>query len=119
MPVYSATTDLIREKSRGQELAACLGSSRAVLLQNHGIATVGQTVGEAVMWALFLDKACQTQLAALQCGGPKIWATPDDARGRKLKHGGKPGDGRMDSAFDYYVRQVKLMESSLALRAKA
>jgi L-fuculose-phosphate aldolase len=119
LPVYSATTDLIREKSRGQELAACLGNSRALLLQNHGIVTVGQTAGEAVMWALFLDKACQMQLATLQCGGPKAWATPEDARGRKLKHGGRPGDGRMDIAFNYFVRQVKLMESSAALRAKA
>lgn len=116
LPVYSATTDLIREQSRGQELAACLGKNRAVLLRNHGIATVGKTVGEAVMWALFLDEACQTQLTALQCGGAKVWATPEDVRGRKLKYSGKPGDGKMDMAFNYYVRQVKLMDGALAQR---
>ena len=114
LPVYCATSDLIREQSRGQELAQCLGDKRAVLLRNHGIVTAGGTVGEAILWALFLDKACQRQLLALQCGGPKHWSTPEDARAKKWKHGGKPGDGRMDVAFDYYVRQVKKMEGRVA-----
>ncbi len=108
LPVYSACTDLIREKSRGEEVAQCLGGSRAVILRNHGIVTAGTTVGEAVMWALFLDRACQTQLLAMQSGGPKCWSTREDALGRKAKQGGVPGDGRMDAAFAYYVRQMKL-----------
>lgn len=110
LSVYTGTTDLIREKARGEELAQCLGKNRAMLMRNHGIVTVGTTVGEAVMWAIFLDQACRKQLQVLHCGGAKHWSTAEEAEAKKLKHGGKPGSGRMDVAFEYFVRQVKKTE---------
>jgi len=112
LSVYSGTTDLIREKSRGEEVAQCLGKNRAMLMRNHGIVTAGTTVGEAVLWAIFLDQACKKQLTALQCGGAKHWSPAEEAEAKKWKHGGKPGSGRMDVAFAYYVRQVKKMEGA-------
>ncbi len=111
LPVYTDTTDLIREKERGQGLARCLGDKNAVLMRNHGVITVGRSVGEAVLTAIVLEKACQTQLLAVQLGGPKYWTTPEEARIKKTKIYGKPGDGKLDMAFQYYVRQIKTLES--------
>jgi L-fuculose-phosphate aldolase len=81
-----------------------------VLLRNHGVVTVGTTVGEAVMWAIFLDQACRKQLLALQCGGARQWSPAEEAEVKKRKHAGQPGSGRMDVAFAYYVRQIKKIE---------
>jgi L-fuculose-phosphate aldolase len=112
LPVYTATTDLIREKSRGEELAACLGDKYAVLMRNHGITTAGTSVGEAVMIALILDKACEMQLLATQFGGPVYWTDPEEAAVKKKKIYGTIGDGKLDRAFQFYVRQVKRMEKA-------
>ncbi len=113
LPVYTGTSDLILDQERGQELAVCLGGARAMLLRNHGIVTVGTTVGEAVMNAIFLDHACRKQLLAMQCGGARHWSPAEEARSKGMKHGGKPGSGRMDVAFDYYVRQLQQMGGGL------
>ena len=110
LPVYSDTTDLIREKSRGYDLAKCLDNKSALLMRNHGIVTVGTTVGEAVMAAIILEKACAAYLLALQFGAPKYWTSPEEAKIKRVKIYGEPGSGKLDKAFDYYVRQVKLME---------
>ncbi len=111
LPVYTATTDLIREKEKGKELAECLGDKNAALLRNHGIVTVGRTVGEAVMAAIILEKACMVQLLTIQYGGPDAWTDPEEAKIKKVKIYGQPGDGKLDRAFGFYVRQVKALES--------
>lgn len=41
-----------------------LGNKKALILQNHGILTVGQTIEECVLWYIKLERACQTQLLA-------------------------------------------------------
>jgi len=111
LPVYSDTTDLIQEKSRGYDLAKCLGDKNALLMRNHGIVTVGTTVGEAVMTAIILEKACLMHLLSLQFGGPKFWTDPEEAKIKSIKIYGEPGSGKLDKAFDYYVRQVRNMEA--------
>lgn len=45
-------------------LAANLGSYRVLLLRNHGVMTVGQTVPEAFMLVYYFERAARIQLAA-------------------------------------------------------
>jgi len=116
LPVYSDTTDLIRETARGYDLAKCLGDKNAVLMRNHGIVTVGTTVGEAVMTAIILEKACLLHLLAWQFGGPKFWTDSEEAKIKRVKIYGEPGSGKLDKAFDYYVRQVKIMEAKKEIK---
>jgi L-fuculose-phosphate aldolase len=56
-------------------VAAALGSSRALLLKNHGIVVVGTSVEEACVTAILLEKAAHMQLLASQYGA--IEWTPD------------------------------------------
>ncbi len=71
LPIFSETTDLIVTRERGEALARTLGQTRAALLQNHGLVTVGGSIAEAVMTAVILEKACQVQLLADAAGGPQ------------------------------------------------
>jgi ribulose-5-phosphate 4-epimerase/fuculose-1-phosphate aldolase len=46
-------------------MAAAIGNNRSMLLANHGILTVGQTVGQAFDELYYFEKACETYITAL------------------------------------------------------
>jgi ribulose-5-phosphate 4-epimerase/fuculose-1-phosphate aldolase len=83
LPVFSETSDLIVDQGRGKAVAKALGEFNVLLLRNHGVVTVGRTVEEATVLALFLEKACKTQLMVESCGGAKHVSTPEDAKTKK------------------------------------
>jgi ribulose-5-phosphate 4-epimerase/fuculose-1-phosphate aldolase len=47
-----------------------LGENNVLILRNHGLLTVGRTIGEAFMWMARAERACRMQLAAQQSGAP-------------------------------------------------
>ena len=49
-------------------LARDLGTNTCLILRNHGLLTVGKTVGDAFLHMYTLERACQAQIAA-QAGG--------------------------------------------------
>ncbi|HEX8792440.1 MAG TPA: class II aldolase/adducin family protein [Polyangiaceae bacterium] len=49
-----------------------LGSNACLVLRNHGLLTVGSTVGDAFVWMYVLQRACETQLLAQSGGGPLV-----------------------------------------------
>jgi len=51
-----------------ERLVADLGDNNAMILRNHGLLTVGRTVGEAFQNMRYLQRGCELQLAA-QAGG--------------------------------------------------
>jgi ribulose-5-phosphate 4-epimerase/fuculose-1-phosphate aldolase len=51
-----------------ERLVADLGTSKAMILRNHGLMTCGRTVGEAFVLMHNLERACQAQIAALSTG---------------------------------------------------
>jgi ribulose-5-phosphate 4-epimerase/fuculose-1-phosphate aldolase len=57
-------------------LGADLGRNSALILQNHGLLTVGRTVPEAFLLTYYLDKACEIQIAAQATGDDLI--VPDE-----------------------------------------
>lgn len=53
-----------------ERLAESLGpANKAMILRNHGLLTVGETVAEAFVWMYRLDRACQVQVMANGAGG--------------------------------------------------
>ena len=42
-----------------------LGKNKSMILRNHGLLTVGKTVGEAFMLMYYLDRACKVQIDLL------------------------------------------------------
>jgi ribulose-5-phosphate 4-epimerase/fuculose-1-phosphate aldolase len=57
-------------------LVADLGKSRAMILRNHGLLTVGRTVGEAFSLMYQLEKSCRIQLAVMASGGKMALPSP-------------------------------------------
>jgi ribulose-5-phosphate 4-epimerase/fuculose-1-phosphate aldolase len=67
------------EMDEGERISTALGSHKAVILQNHGLLTVGESVAEAVWWFVAMERSCQTQLLAMAAGTSKP-IDPDTAR---------------------------------------
>ncbi|ODT98565.1 MAG: hypothetical protein ABS81_27605 [Pseudonocardia sp. SCN 72-86] len=81
--VYREYNGLALEEEEGRRMAEALGGHRAVVLQNHGVITVGGSVEEAAYWFVSFDRAAQVQLLAEAAGTPAY--LPDDAA--RLAHG--------------------------------
>ena len=62
-----------------QRIVRDLADHNVLVLRNHGLLTVGKTVGEAFMWMYRMERACRMQLAIQQAGAP-ISAIPDHVR---------------------------------------
>ncbi len=105
--VFTDTTDLILTRAQGQALATALGPARAVLLRNHGIVTVGPSVAAACLYALFLDKACQTQLQAQSLTDAPLHS-PAGEIADKIKHIYHPE--ALNHAFAYMARRHRLLQ---------
>ena len=69
VPVFSKP-DLISNETLGTEVADALGDQPAILLRGNGQVTVGRTIPEAVMMAIYLEEAAQILYGALQIGTP-------------------------------------------------
>ncbi|KAI5956380.1 hypothetical protein KGF54_000855 [Candida jiufengensis] len=54
------------EEEEGIKIAQALGDNKGIILQNHGLLTVGSTVDEAAYLFTLLEKSCQVQLLAQQ-----------------------------------------------------
>ena len=57
-------------------LVADLGDCRFLILRNHGLLTVGESIPEAFLYMYALETACQTQIAA-QSGGGELIHVPE------------------------------------------
>jgi L-fuculose-phosphate aldolase len=84
LPYFTETIDLIRTPEMGAGVARALGSCKAVLLRNHGVAVVGASLEEATVLSILLENACQIQLLAQ--GGGGIGPMFDDASIQRLHH---------------------------------
>ena len=51
-----------------ERLAESLGEGYAMILRNHGLLTVGRTIGEAFMLMHYLERACRVQIQVLSTG---------------------------------------------------
>jgi len=67
---------IVTDLATGELMAKSLGDKKALLHQNHGIITTGESVDEAAWWFIALERACQSQLLAMAAGEMKI--IPDE-----------------------------------------
>ena len=61
---------LIGGEAIGKRVVEAIGDSRAVLLKNHGVFTIGETPEEAVKAAVMVEDVAHTVWIALQMGQP-------------------------------------------------
>ncbi len=78
--VYDTYTGVVLDPEEGQRIGAALGTHKAVILRNHGMLTVGETVDSAAWWFLTLERTSQSQLMAYSA------AAGADMRPRQIGH---------------------------------
>jgi ribulose-5-phosphate 4-epimerase/fuculose-1-phosphate aldolase len=60
-----------------ERLARDLAKNNAFILRNHGVLTVGETIGKAFQRMYYLEQACEVQLDVLRTGRPPRLPPPD------------------------------------------
>ena len=83
VPVFQRP-DLIWTEELGSEVARTLAEKPAILLRGNGQVTVGGTIPEAVMMAIYLEEAAEILYGALQIGKP-IALTADESKQRQVE----------------------------------
>jgi ribulose-5-phosphate 4-epimerase/fuculose-1-phosphate aldolase len=68
--LFDDYTGPVYDVEEGKRLAHALGGNKAVILRNHGLLTVGQTVDEAAWLFITMERTAQVQLLAEAAGTP-------------------------------------------------
>jgi ribulose-5-phosphate 4-epimerase/fuculose-1-phosphate aldolase len=99
LAVFDDYTGVVYDPDEGGALARALGSRKAMLLQHHGLLTVGESVDEAAFWLHLLERCCQAQilvstLPAVE-GAPPYRALDDEIAKRTWEQVGQHHHGWM------------------------
>ncbi|WP_268256946.1 class II aldolase/adducin family protein [Streptomyces glebosus] len=70
--LFDDYTGVVVDEGEGRRIAAALGPHKAVILRNHGLLTVGDSVDAAAWWFLTMERSCQVQLTAKAAGKPVL-----------------------------------------------
>jgi ribulose-5-phosphate 4-epimerase/fuculose-1-phosphate aldolase len=92
--VVEEYTGVVLDLQEAEKIAGHVAGNKAVVLQNHGLLTVGGSVEEAAWWFLTMDRSCHVQLLAEAAGGPRLIA-PGPARAARDAIG-TPGIARLN-----------------------
>ncbi len=65
---YADYRGVVLSSEEGDRIGRALGDKKAVILRNHGMLTVGETVDSAAWWFLTLERTAQAQLMAYSAG---------------------------------------------------
>jgi L-fuculose-phosphate aldolase len=102
VPVLDDFRELVTTREQGEAVARRLGSAKAVLLLNHGVAVAGRSVEEACVSAVMLERACEVQLVAQPKAGSPV-AEVGEAEARRVQ---ARREENLRAVFDYHVRQL-------------
>lgn len=82
--VYRNYGGIAFESNEGTSIARALGDNKAMILVNHGLITVGETVDEAAYLYTLLEKSCRIQLMVEATGMRSENAVQRDLRNDEL-----------------------------------
>ncbi|MFF1379818.1 class II aldolase/adducin family protein [Streptomyces sp. NPDC058308] len=68
--LYDGYTGVVVDAEEGRRIASALGGHKAVILRNHGLLAVGDSVDAAAWWFISMERSCQVQLSARAAGRP-------------------------------------------------
>jgi ribulose-5-phosphate 4-epimerase/fuculose-1-phosphate aldolase len=97
------------DHTEGERLARALGSKSVLMMRNHGVLVVGQTIAQAFERLYFLERAAQAQVLALSTGR-ELRLIPEavvKATAAQFQSGGTVGGrDRADLHFDALKRML-------------
>jgi ribulose-5-phosphate 4-epimerase/fuculose-1-phosphate aldolase len=77
--LYDDFGGVVVDFDEGHRIAKALGPKKAVILSNHGLLTVAETIDAAAWWFITLDRSCRAELLARAAGEPRE-ITPEAAQ---------------------------------------
>jgi len=109
--VFESYEGLVSQTDEGDRIASTLGSRKAIILRNHGLLTVGETVDEAVWWFITMDRSCQAQLLAESAGKPVHISADTAIRAREIVGSHQAGWFQFQPLWDWITkRQPDLLD---------
>lgn len=101
----------LREEEQARMLAD-MGDKRIMMLRNHGLLTMGETVQEAFLMMYYMEQSCRMQVAA-QSGGGKLIIPSEDVQNyvRQAASGGF-GAGLGQREFAALIRRLDRQDTS-------
>lgn len=102
IPVFKETSLLIRTPELGRAVARSLKGHRAVLMRNHGVVVVGESIEEATVYAVLLERAAKMQVMAAGLG-PLHESPHQEIEG---KQGQVYYPGNIQGFWDFLVRSL-------------
>ena len=97
---FTQTGDLIITRELGADLARTVGDRNVALMPHHGIVACGDDLPTAVFNAVFLERACRTNMRVLMAGGAKTWSDDEESLAKRSR----VYDPR--AAWDYLARRL-------------
>lgn len=70
--LFDDYTGVVGDLSEGDRIGEALADKKAVILQNHGLLTVGHSIEECIFWFVTMERTCQSQLLAEASGKEPI-----------------------------------------------
>jgi ribulose-5-phosphate 4-epimerase/fuculose-1-phosphate aldolase len=118
VPIYPRPIH-IKDEEEGGDLARMLAGGNAIIIKGHGVVTVGRSIDEACMLALYLERTAKIQGLAMSLGfsGPtgELVAEIVGSRERLLKNieasGGREASGGYSNEWRYYRNKIRRGET--------
>jgi L-fuculose-phosphate aldolase len=104
VPVFEAS-DLILRAEQGRQVASAMGGASAVLLKNHGVVIAAETIEEATMLALHLEKAAECYWMVRSAGLP--YSSIDTETGARMAANFQANKKRSLDLFEYHKRKAR------------
>lgn len=109
--VYDQFGGVVFDEEESERLVSALGpKNKAIILQNHGIMTLGDTIDAAFWWFVSMERCCQSQLLAESAsinGYHDLKVIPDDIARATWKDLGpsRTGYAQIQPMFDMIIRE--------------
>lgn len=89
-------------------MVAALGDLDGLILENHGILTVGRTVGEAFVLMMLIERGAQVQLQAMAATGGRPLCAPDAVAEKTYRQW--VGDGTVPEGADEWPALLRSLD---------
>ncbi len=115
---YHAFEGFVDQADEVPRILSDLGNGHTLIMKNHGLLSVGESIGGAFGWMRLLIDACELYERALASGRP-IQLIPDDVqRDVKAKFTRPNNEPWVDANWPYFLRLAKQLDNQ-ALRTFA
>lgn len=80
--IFNDYTGVVVDTFQGDRIAKALADKKALILRNHGLLTVGQSVDSAAWWFIAMERCCQSNLLAEAADAPVLIDSDQAAKTR-------------------------------------